>query len=223
MYDNSSCACACGNVLVKVCGITRQEDADAAAAVNASLLGFIFHPKSPRAVTPAQAKAICTDERMRVGVFVNQTAGEILDIMDQAGLHLAQLHGDQDEACCLALGRQRVMRAFWPQRHETVASFEAELARFAPYCRFLLLDAGASGGGHGKTLDWAALGRIKMPRSWFLAGGLSPENVRQAVDLCNPDGVDLNSGVESAPGIKDPAKLAAAREALCRPADPPTP
>ncbi|AGW12509.1 phosphoribosylanthranilate isomerase [Megalodesulfovibrio gigas] len=218
MYESSPCACACGDVLVKVCGITRQEDADAAIAINASLLGFIFHPASPRAMTPAKARAICTGERMRVGVFVNQTPGEILDIMDDARLHLAQLHGDQDEACCLALGRQRVMRAFWPERHANLADFEAELARFAPFCRFFLFDAGASGGGHGKSLDWAALGRLKSPRSWFLAGGLSPDNVRQAVDACNPDGVDLNSGVEAAPGIKDPAKLAAAREALCAPA-----
>lgn len=212
---NSACACSCGDVLLKICGITNQEDADAALAGGASLLGFIFHPDSPRSVAPQEAKCIHTDDVMRVGVFVKQTASEVMDIMRVAGLHLAQLHGDQDEAFCLAIGRQRVMRTFWPQRLQSIDALEAEMDRFAPFSRFFLLDAGTSGGGHGTTQDWAHLKKLKVPRSWFLAGGLSPDNIKDALAQCDPDGVDVNSGVESSPGIKDAAKLMALRETLC--------
>lgn len=207
---------ACKDKLVKVCGITRAEDAQAAARAGARLLGFIFHPKSPRRVTPEQAAAIETPGLMRVGVFVDQTVDEVLAVMERACLDLAQLHGDQDEAFCRAVGKSRVMRAFWPERHPDLAGLEAELERFAPYIRFALMDAGASGGGHGRAMDFSRLAGLRCAKTWLLAGGLGPDNLAEAMAACTPCGVDLNSGVESAPGVKDSAKLKTAMDAFCR-------
>ncbi len=197
--------------MVKVCGITRQEDASTAIEAGADLLGFIFHCGSPRCVTPEQAAAINTGRVMRVGVFVKQNPGEVLEIMAQARLHLAQLHGDQDLEFCKRLGRLKVMRTFWPTRYETREELEADLEGFADHSRFFLLDSGLSGGGHGGTVDFGFLDGLRSRRPWFLAGGLTPANAAEAVSACQPCGVDLNSGVEAAPGIKDPALV---RQAL---------
>lgn len=196
------------DTLIKVCGLTRQQDADACVALGANFGGFIFHPASPRCVTPEQVRAIDTGSMMRVGVFVDQSPKEVRDIMYQARLNLAQLHGDQDVAFCEEIGKLKVMRAFWPERYETREAFIADLEKFAPYCRFYLYDAGTSGGGHGKSMDFSFLDGLKSYKTWLLAGGLSADNVAQALDACHPCGVDLNSGVESAPGIKDREKLA---------------
>jgi phosphoribosylanthranilate isomerase len=205
----------CGEALVKVCGITRQEDADYCLGIKVQLLGFIFHESSPRCVTPEQVAAIHTGEAMRVGVFVKQSPEEVLRIMARANLHMAQLHGDQDEAFCEALGKKRIMRVFWPERYEDMADLEADMERFAPWCRFFLLDAGAAGGGHGKTQDWLRLANLKRPKALFVAGGLGPQNILQVLRACNPCGIDLNSGVESAPGVKDHIKLKAVHDLLC--------
>lgn len=205
---------SCCDIILKICGITSQRDADLCQEIGASMLGFIFHPKSPRAVTPAQAKAIRTAGLVRVGVFVNQTPWQVLDAMDQAGLHLAQLHGDQDPDFCAQIGKSRCMRTFWPERHASREEFEAVLAPYESLCRFFLFDAGVQGGGHGAPLDWARLQGLKTSRTWLLAGGLGPHNVRQAVEACDPFGLDCNSGVELAPGVKDPDKLRALRDIL---------
>ncbi|QJT09875.1 phosphoribosylanthranilate isomerase [Oceanidesulfovibrio marinus] len=204
----------CGDVMLKVCGVTRQEDADAVRAIGASLIGFIFHPASRRNVTPEQVRAIETHRLMRVGVFVDQSPDEILRIMDKAGLHLAQLHGDQDAAFCKKVGRNRVMRAFWPERYPTREALETDLHRYEDCSRFFLFDAGASGGGHGRSFDASLLKGLCSLKTWFLAGGLGPHNICEAVCNCDPCGVDLSSGVEASPGIKDHAKLTALRSAL---------
>ncbi len=207
----------CTRAMAKVCGITRQEDADAAIDGGAGLLGFIFHEPSPRNLKPEQAAAIHTQGVMRVGVFVRQSAEEVSTILDSAGLHLAQLAGDQDEDFCRAVGKGRVMRVLWPERYNTVEELNAEAARFAPLSKFLLLDAGTSGGGHGRTMNFSRLQGFRTGKSWFLAGGLGPENLDQALRQCSPCGVDINSGVESAPGVKDHAKMASALQILCKP------
>ncbi len=208
----------CQNLtMIKICGLTRQEDADVCGWLETSLAGFIFHPASPRAVTPEQAAAIRTGTAMRVGVFVRQSVDEILRIMEQARLHLAQLHGDQGPAFCAALGKSKVMRVFWPERYDSLRDLEADLQRYAPCCRFFLFDAGKQLGGHGAEQDWTRLKGLRSPKSWFIAGGLGPDNVLAAIDACNPCGVDLNSGVESAPGIKDHDKLKAVLRQLCSP------
>lgn len=210
-------------LLVKVCGLTRQRDVDACADAGVDLCGFIFHPASPRAVTPAVAAGLHSHGMARVGVFVRQSADEVLVVMDAARLDFAQLHGGQDAAFCHRVGPERVIRVAWPQRHVDSAGYadrvalEAELAGLAPHVRCFLLDAGTSGGGHGATMDWAALRGLSPGAPWLLAGGLTPDNVTSAVAACGGGsmiGVDLNSGVESAPGQKDAPRVAAALAAL---------
>ena len=193
--------------LVKVCGMTRAEDVLGCTKAGADLLGFIFAAKSPRRVTPAQAAALPRTTAKRVGVFVEQTLAEVLAIMDEADLDLAQLHGGQDVAFCRAVGPDRVIRAFWPQKHPDLGSLAAEIAPFAGAVRFALLDAGTAGGGHGKSLDFATLAALSPPMPWLLAGGLGPDNLAEAIRIARPHGVDLNSGVESSPGLKDLAKV----------------
>lgn len=213
-------------LLVKVCGLTRQQDADVCARAGVDLCGFIFHPASPRGVTPAVAAGLHSHGMARVGVFVKQSADEVLAIMDAARLDFAQLHGGQDAAFCDRVGPERVIRVAWPQRHADSAghvdraSLHAELAELALHVRCFLLDAGTSGGGHGATMDWAALRGLAPGAPWLLAGGLTPDNVAAAVAACGGHdpamliGVDLNSGVESAPGQKDAPRVAAALAAL---------
>jgi len=207
-------------LLVKVCGLTRQQDADACAEAGVDLCGFIFHPASPRGVAPAVAAGLHSHGMARVGVFVKQSADEVLAIMDAARLDFAQLHGGQDAAFCDRVGAERVIRVAWPQRHADRTTLEAELAGLAPHVRCFLLDAGTSGGGHGATMDWAALRGLAPGAPWLLAGGLTPDNVVSAVAACGGHdpamliGVDLNSGVESAPGQKNVRLVASALAAL---------
>lgn len=193
--------------VIKVCGITRQPDADACARVGVDLVGFIFHPASPRNVSPAAVARIETGSARRVGLFVSQGQREVLEIMDQARLDLAQLHGDQDPAFCRAVGPTRVIRAFWPERFGVRAALEDELEMFAPVVSYALLDAGQSGGGHGRSQNFEFLAGLQSPVPWLLAGGLSPDNLGQAMAACAPAGYDLNSGLESAPGVKDHERL----------------
>ncbi|NJB68267.1 phosphoribosylanthranilate isomerase [Desulfobaculum xiamenense] len=190
-------------LLVKVCGITRQVDAEACVRHGADLVGFIFHPASPRFIEPGNAAQIDTGRALRVGVFVEQDAAEVRDIMDRARLDYAQLAGEHDPQCCRAVGPGRVIRVFRPQRHADVAGLAAEMAQYAQCMTMALLDAGTAGGGHGRTLDFAALSTLRAPVPWLLAGGLSPRTLPEALRLVAPDGFDLNSGLESAPGIKD--------------------
>jgi phosphoribosylanthranilate isomerase len=227
------------SLLLKVCGMTLPEQVEAIDAMGVDLLGFIFAKKSPRYVTPEHVAGIARGNARRVGVFVEQDADEVNRIIDVAGLDYAQLHGGQDEVFCRAVGTERVIRVFWPQRYagalpaQTVSTpcgpepygqerpdgpeashcrgagdaaleaLERDMARYADLCAFMLLDSGTSGGGHGTSLDFAALARVKAPRPWLLAGGLSPDNATLAVEQAQPDGLDVNSGVESAPGVKD--------------------
>lgn len=210
-------------VAVKVCGITSQAFADMAVGRGrdrgADVVGFIFHPPSPRNVLPEDVAAIRTpDHVLRAGIFVRQDAQGVQRIMREARLDLAQLAGNQDEAFCEAVGPHRVMRVFRPERHaeadDPMASLATEMDRFKDRVRFALLDAGTSGGGHGRSLDFSALAALEPPAPWWLAGGLGPDNLALALAACSPFGVDLNSGVESAPGVKDETKLALAFQAL---------
>ena len=193
--------------LVKVCGMTRAQDVTGCTEAGADLLGFIFAAKSPRRLTPGQAAALPRTAAKRVGVFVEHTLSEVLAIMDEAELDLAQLHGGQDVEFCRAVGPDRVIRAFWPQKHLDLASLAAAMAPFAGAVRFALLDAGTSGGGHGLSLDFATLAELSPPMPWLLAGGLGPDNLAEALRIAKPHGVDLNSGVESSPGLKDLVKV----------------
>lgn len=196
--------------LVKICGQTDAATALACEAAGADLLGFIFHPPSPRHVSAAFAASVRPRRARKVGVFVRQKPDEIRGIMDQAGLDLAQLHGDHAPEDCALVGAERVIRAFWPARHASREALLREMERFADAAAWFLLDGGVSGGGHGHPQDAALLSGLRPPRPWFLAGGLGPANLAFMLSGCDPDGVDLNSGVESAPGVKDMALVEAA-------------
>ena len=197
-------------MLIKFCGLTRQEDVDHAASLGAAMCGFIFHPRSPRGVTVAQAAALDSGSMLRVGVFVNQGSDEIRRIMDEARLDYAQLHGHQSVECARAIGAERVIRVLWPDRYTHRALLYNDLQRNAEACAYYLLDAGLKGGGSGYKLDWSDLASLRPAHPWLLAGGLSAANVAMAVGMCAPAGVDFNSGVEDAPGCKNREKMAAA-------------
>lgn len=197
-------------MIIKFCGLTRQEDVDAAARLGAQMCGFIFHAQSPRGISPGQAAALDSGPMKRVGVFVRQGLEEIRRVMEEARLDYAQLHGSQSVECAVALGAERVIRVLWPDRYAHRALLHADLLRHADACAYYLLDAGLRGGGSGQRLDWDDLASLRPPRPWLLAGGLSAANAAGAVRACNPDGVDFNSGTEDAPGLKNKGSMEAA-------------
>lgn len=199
-------------LLIKVCGLTREEDLQCCRDLGVDLTGIIFHPASPRYVSPDLAGTWKKENELRVGVFVDQSIKETVDIIDRAGLDLVQLHGGQGPEICQAVGPDRVIRAFWPERFDRVEDFLEEIDRFKDVCRYFLFDAGKAGGGHGKNIRCGWLDKIKSPRPYLLAGGLGPDNVSQMLDL-DMAGFDLNSGVESSPGRKDQEKI---RQVLSR-------
>jgi phosphoribosylanthranilate isomerase len=194
-------------VRVKICGMTRAEDAILAVRLGVHALGFVFAP-SPRQVSPESVREIVRGLPplvQTVGVFVNEDPARIREIVSFCGLDLIQLHGDESPADCEAL-MPRTVKAFRLKD-------EASLAAIKPYqgkVRAALFDAYAEEkrGGTGKTLDWdlAARGKeLEIPI--ILAGGLAPGNVRKAVSTVRPFAVDVNSGVEERPGRKSPALM----------------
>ncbi len=192
--------------LVKICGMTRMQDVELCASLGADLLGFIFHPKSPRNVDPDFVASVKTGIT-KVGVFVDQPHPEVLEIMEHCGLHAAQLHGDQDFHFCWRIGPDRSIKTFWPAMYKSAKALENAMAGYEEACGHFLLDAGTIGqGGTGETIDFGILQDIEIQTPWFLAGGLGPHNLREALAL-NPSGLDINSGVEREPGVKDEAKL----------------
>lgn len=195
-------------MLLKFCGLRRQEDVTLAARLGATHCGFVFHAGSPRCVDAVTVSRLESGDMVRVGVFTGQDSGEIARIMRLARLDMAQLHADQSVECARQLGTERVIRVLWPQRYSDTAALETAAGQYADSCALYLLDAGRAGGGSGQTLAWEALGNLRLPHPWLLAGGMSPANLRQALMACRPDGVDCNSGVEDAPGQKDARAMA---------------
>lgn len=202
---------------LKVCGQTHAGTVDASLALGVQYIGFIFHQGSPRSITPERAASIHTRFTRRVGVFVRQRAAEIRDIMQRAQLDYAQLHGSQTIEDARQIGPQRVIRTIWPEHCGSAAALQQRVNEWEPYCSMYLLDAGSNvgSGGTGKCLDVQQLAHVQFPHPWILAGGLNAQNIPRLLTLCQPDGIDLNSGVEIAPGLKDPVKLLAAVHA-CR-------
>jgi phosphoribosylanthranilate isomerase len=183
--------------LLKVCGITRQEDATACELMGVDFCGFVFHPASPRYVTPAHVLTLQTGRCKRVGIFTTHDPDAILKIMASARLDYAQLHARQADEVVRAIGAERVIRVRFP---ETLAPASAEKTA-APSVAYTLFD---SGYGTGKPFDWQLLSGAERP--FFVAGGLTAQNIPALLAVCKPDGLDVNSGVESSPGIKS-AKL----------------
>jgi phosphoribosylanthranilate isomerase len=196
---------------VKVCGITRPEDAELAVELGAWALGFILWRRSPRAADPAVAAGIALALRRRaelVGVFVNASLEEIAHAAEALHLSHVQLHGDEGPAFCAEARRRTGAKVIKAVRVASAADFQ-ELERF--HTDFHLLDAAAAGkrGGTGETWDWALAARRRRTVPVLLSGGLSAENVAAGIAAVDPYAVDVASGVEATPGVKDPDKLAA--------------
>lgn len=201
-------------VKLKVCGITNYEDAVAAIEAGAEFLGFNFFPPSPRYIAPAAARAIIEQlprEIIHVGVFVNEPSpAAVAEKMLVSGVSVAQLHGDEDEQYCRKVGAARVIKALRIGQHfdlESLAGFPAAAVLIDAYDKHLY-------GGTGKTSNWDVARAIAQTVNVFLAGGLSPENVGEAIRAVAPYAVDVNSGVEQFPGRKDKERLQALRSAL---------
>jgi phosphoribosylanthranilate isomerase len=208
---------------IKICGITNVADARCAAAAGADFLGFIFYPKSPRFVTPERAAVITqairdefgTSAPRCTGVFVDEPAAHVTEVLDSAGLDLAQLHGDEPPAVVQSL----YPHAFKAIRPQTPADANAAIAKYRGAIAALrdgdvnlpqlLIDAYHPGqyGGTGISADLAVVGPIARQVRLLLAGGLTPETVASAIEQVRPWGVDVSSGVEAAKGIKDHAKV----------------
>lgn len=202
---------------VKICGITNLEDALAAVEAGADALGFNFYKGSTRYLAPEAARLVVREvppEVLCVGVFVNESREAVEEAVAESGVAAAQLHGDEPPEFCESLGVARVIKALRGR-----AGFEAAGAtRYKTEA--ILLDAydPCAWGGTGKTCDWELARRVRESVArLYLAGGLTPENVAEAIRAVAPFGVDVCGGVERAPGLKDHALVrrfvAAAREA----------
>lgn len=202
--------------MLKICGLTRREDAEAAVRHGATAVGFVFWPKSPRYVPPDVARAIVRalpEGVMTVGVFVDESLDGMRAVATTVGLRAIQLHGNEPASYASALDWQ-LIKALGVERTADVRSW--------PPDTLILLDAidPVARGGTGMRIDWTAAAAVARQRRVVLAGGLTPENVREAVAAVRPFGVDVSSGVERAPGVKDEDKvrrfIAAARGAFER-------
>lgn len=200
---------------VKVCGITRLQDAELAAGLGAWALGFILWPGSARAADPEAAARIAAAVRRRValvGVFVNPTLGEVAHAAEVLHLSHVQLHGDEGPSFCAETGRRTGAKVIKALRVRAGADLQ-DAERF--HTDFHLLDTAARGlrGGSGETWDWDLVRRRRSSVPVILSGGLTPDNVAAGIATVGPYAVDVASGVEAAPGIKDPDRLAAFLEA----------
>ena len=196
---------AASSMFLKICGITQLSDALHAVEHGAGALGFVFWPRSPRYVRPEHAADIIAALPAgvdAVGVFVNEAVDGIRAVVAQTGINTVQLHGDETPAYAEALG--------WPVlRAVALEQIEAASSVWPPETTFLM-DAvdPVRRGGTGSTVDWTRAAAAARSRRVVLAGGLTPENVADAIATVRPCGVDVSSGVEDAPGVKDPDKVA---------------
>jgi len=199
---------------VKICGITRAEDALAAARLGAHALGFIFYAKSPRHVVAqrvAEIVRVLPPFVAAVGLFVNPEANDVERVLEQVPLDLLQFHGEESPAFC---NRFRV-----PYIKAVRVRAGLDLLQYAQLhsaARGLLLDAFVEGahGGTGTAFDWSLIPR-ELPLPVILSGGLNPDNVADAIRRVRPWAVDVSSGVEASPGIKDPRKITAFMNEVC--------
>jgi len=193
-------------VRVKICGITSLSDGLAAAEAGADALGFVFYQQSPRCISVGTAAGIIRQlpvEVVKAGVFVNAPEEQVYRAIQQCGLNLLQFHGDEPPEYCLQFGLMS-MKAF---RMRDEQSLEA-LAAYKTDAWLLDAYAPDKPGGTGATFNWdLAIAARKRGRPIFLAGGLTPDNVAEAVQRARPYAVDVSSGVEKAPGKKDAAKV----------------
>lgn len=192
--------------ILKICGITRLVDALHAVKEGATALGFVFWTNSPRAIAPADAKSIIAalpPKVMTVGVFVNEAPGTLRDVLKLTGVKAVQLHGDETLADFEFIECPLLKSATLDHLAETARAWPAETT--------LLLDAAdrVKRGGTGVAVDWNKAAVAARNHRVVLAGGLTPLNVEEAIRMVRPIGVDVASGVEASPGVKDFAKVSA--------------
>ncbi|MDQ3439001.1 MAG: phosphoribosylanthranilate isomerase [Planctomycetota bacterium] len=200
---------------IKVCGIRRLEDALLAVDVGASAIGFIFWPASPRFIDPFRARAVAAGLPpfvTRVGVFVNQPPAYVKSVVGLVRLGAVQLHGDENPGSYANAGVPVIKSVAVDERFRptSVEDIKNDVT--------VLLDAHdpVMRGGTGRTIDWRAAADVARRRRVILSGGLTPSNVRDAVEAVSPYAVDVSSGVESSPGVKDAGKLRAFCAAIAR-------
>ncbi len=208
---------------IKICGLTREEDIQAAVRAGADAIGFVFYPKSPRYVSPQlAAKLVATIPPFvsTVGLFVNATPATLLDVVQQVPLSLLQFHGDESLTECCTLAKMaakpflRALRISPDTEPDTL--LQCEQAWFAASNLFsgILLDTLVDGyGGAGKVFDWSLIPKDLAPRV-VLSGGLNVHNIAEAIARVRPYAVDVSSGVEREKGIKDAEKISAFIDAL---------
>lgn len=187
--------------MVKICGLTRMQDAVLAAELGADFLGFIFVPSSPRSMQPEDVAKITSAVRgpKFVGVFRDASVDEMRNVAEIACLDYLQLHGNESEDTVRAVNKPVIKGV---HISETLPPIETS----AEWVLFDTYDAKQSG-GTGRRFDWSLLAAYDRAKPFLLAGGITPDNVSEAIDAVHPDAIDLASGVETAPGIKDHAKL----------------
>jgi phosphoribosylanthranilate isomerase len=200
---------------VKICGLTSPEAASACADLGADAIGCIFFPKSPRHLTEARAREICRalpPEVKKVGVFVDESYDRIMGKVNRCGLTAVQLHGREtpDLVSALLAKNILVIKALFA----TGAPAFSDARRYRPSAFLVECGKGVLPGGTALTWDWRQAWPVSQTYPVILAGGLSPDNVAQAIAACPPAAVDVSSGVEKAPGVKDLAKVKAFLESV---------
>ena len=208
---------------VKICGLTEPERVEQAGRLGAAYLGFVFYPPSPRALDPARARelvAAVPGTAETVGLLVDASDHEIETLLEAVPLDLLQLHGYETPARVREIALRFGCRVIKALRIETADDLSTVAGR-AETADMVLFDAkpprdAAWPGGHGLPFDWRLLEGVAIARPWLLAGGLTPGNVAAAVALTKAPIVDVSSGVESRPGVKDPDKLDAFFAAVAR-------
>ncbi len=197
---------------IKICGITRSEDARLALKLGAWALGFIFYEKSPRYIPADNVRRILDEleaeglvPERKVGVFVNASADVIQKTVEISGIDTVQLHGDEDAAFCQSLKGLNIWKAFRLRSADQLLA----LPSFEPLIEAFLFDAAVPGqyGGTGHTTDWSLVAGIQSSCPLILSGGLHPDNIQAAAAAVPAFAFDLSSGVEVKPGIKDADKL----------------
>lgn len=201
------------SVRIKICGITRERDAVLAAALGAEAIGFVFWPESPRAISVDAARGIMAavpSTVVKIGVFVNKPLDEVRAVAEALGLDGLQFHGDEsdEEMAAMTLPILKAVPLGQPGAEQRALNLPAAVVPlldvFDPVRR----------GGTGQTVDWDVAARIAAKRPTMLSGGLTPENVVEAIRKVDPWYVDVSSGVEASPGVKDERKLRGFVEAV---------
>lgn len=215
MTNSATTNCPVTDCQVKICGITTAAAAETAIRAGATYIGLVFHPASPRYIAPEKAialiryiRALSTTMRC-VGLFVDPADTQLDTICTH--LDIIQLHGNESPERCLEI-KQRYEKPIMKAIPISTAHDLTQIERYEPVCDWLLFDAKPANnqeltGGNGINFDWTLLESQSISVPWMLAGGLTPDNVAQAIALLHPNAVDVSSGVESARGVKDNDKI----------------